>query len=85
MARYARVFCLAELVSVLNACGNDLTRANVMRHAASIRDQKLPMVLPGITISTGADDFAPIKQMQLSKFDGTTYLRFADVISRSEN
>jgi branched-chain amino acid transport system substrate-binding protein len=47
------------LISVLKACGNDLTRANVMRQAANIRDQKLPMVVPGITISTSVDDFAP--------------------------
>jgi hypothetical protein len=69
------------LISVLKACGDNLTRANVMRQAASTRDQKLPMVLPGITISTSADDFAPIKQMQLEKFDGTTWRLFGDVIS----
>jgi branched-chain amino acid transport system substrate-binding protein len=69
------------MISVLKACGDNLTRANVMRQAASIRDQKLPMMLPGITISTSADDFAPIKQMQLAKFDGTTWRTFGDVIS----
>jgi branched-chain amino acid transport system substrate-binding protein len=73
------------MVSVLKACGNDLTRANVMRQAANIRNQKLPMVLPGITISTTADDFAPIKQMQLAKFDGTIWKLFGEVISGSEN
>ena len=72
------------MVSVLRECGNDLTRANVMKQAANMRDQKLPMLLPGITISTSADDFAPIKQMQLAKFDGTTTWRlFGDVISGS--
>ena len=54
------------------ASGDNLTRENVMHQAASIHDLKLPMLLPGITIYTGADDFAPIKQMQLEKFDGTT-------------
>jgi branched-chain amino acid transport system substrate-binding protein len=54
-----------------------------MRQAANIRDQKLPMVVPGITISTSADDFAPIKQMQLSKFDGNTWRLFGGVISGS--
>jgi len=73
------------MVSVLKACGNDLTRANVMRQAANIRNQKLPMVLPGITISTTTDDFAPIKQMQLAKFDGTIWKLFGEVISGSEN
>ena len=69
------------MISVLKACGDNLTRANVMKQAANIRDQKLPMMLPGITISTSADDFAPIKQMQLQKFDGTTWRLFGDVIS----
>ena len=68
---------------VLRAYGNDLTRANVMKQAANINGQKLPMVLPGITISTSADDFAPIKQMQLAKFDGTTWRLFGEVISGS--
>ena len=71
------------LVAVLKACGNDLTRENVLKQAASIHDLKLPMLLPGITISTGPDDFAPIKQMQLEKFDGTTWKLFGEVISSS--
>ena len=71
------------LISALKACGNDLTRVNVMRQAANIRDEKLPMVLPGITISTSGDDFAPIKQMRLAKFDGTTWRLFGEVISGS--
>ena len=73
------------MISVLRACGDDLTRANVMRQAAGIRDQKLPMVLPGVTISTSANDFAPIKQMQMEKFDGTTWRLFGDVISAADN
>jgi len=56
---------------------------NVMKQAASIHDLKLPMLLPGITMSTSADNFAPIKQMQLMKFDGTTWRLFGDVISAS--
>ena len=71
------------LVTVLKASGDNLTRENVMRQAASIHDLKPPMLLPGITISTSADDFAPIKQMQLEKFDGTTFKLFGEVISGS--
>jgi branched-chain amino acid transport system substrate-binding protein len=56
---------------------------NVMRQAANIRDQKLPMLIPGIIISTSSDDFAPIKQMQLMKFDGNTWRPFGEVISGS--
>jgi branched-chain amino acid transport system substrate-binding protein len=56
-----------------------------MKQAASIHDLKLPMLLPGITVSTSADDFAPIKQMQLQKFDGATWRPFGEVISGSGN
>jgi branched-chain amino acid transport system substrate-binding protein len=52
-----------------------------MKQAASIHDLKLPMLLPGIIVSTSADDFAPIKQMQLQKWDGTTWQLFGEVIS----
>ena len=55
------------MVAVLKQCGNDLTRENLMKQAASIHDLKLPMLLPGITVSTSASDFAPIKQMQLQQ------------------
>ena len=68
---------------MLEQCGNNLTRENLMKRAASVHDLKLPMLLPGITVSTSADDFAPIKQMQLEKFDGTTWRLFGKVISGS--
>jgi branched-chain amino acid transport system substrate-binding protein len=78
------------LVAVLKACGDNLTRENVMKQAASIRDLKLPM-LKGqtpdldIVISTGADDYAPIKQMRLAKFDGAKWVAFGDLISAESN
>jgi len=71
------------MVGVLKAAGNNLTRENLMKQAASIHDEKLPMLLPGIMVSTSANDFAPIKQMQLMKWDGTTWKLFGDVISGS--
>jgi len=71
------------MVAVLRGCGDDLTRENVMKQAASLHNLKLPMVLPGITLSTSADDYAPMKQMQLMKFDGTTWKLFGDVLSGS--
>jgi branched-chain amino acid transport system substrate-binding protein len=73
------------MAAVLKSCGNDLSRTNVMWQAATIRDQKLPMLLPGISVSTSADDFAPIKQMQLAKFDGTIWKLFGNVLSGSED
>jgi branched-chain amino acid transport system substrate-binding protein len=60
------------MVTVLKQCGDNLTRENVMKQAASIHNLSLPMLLLGITASTSANDFAPLKQMQLMKFDGTT-------------
>jgi branched-chain amino acid transport system substrate-binding protein len=71
------------MVAVLKGCDDNLTRENLMKQAASIGDLQLPMLLPGIIISTGANDFRPIKQMQLQKFDGTTWQLFGDVISGS--
>ena len=69
------------MVHVLKAAGDNLTRENLMKQAASIHDLKLPMLLPGIIVSTSAEDFAPIKQMQLQKWDGTTWQLFGEVIS----
>ena len=71
------------MVGVLRACGNSLTRENVMKQAANQHDVTMPMLLPGITLSTSATDFAPIKQMQLERFDGTTWKLFGEVISAS--
>ena len=71
------------MVTVLKACGDELTREYIMKQAANIHDLKLPMLLPGITLSTSANDFAPIKQMQLQKFDGVTWKLFGEVISGS--
>jgi ABC-type branched-subunit amino acid transport system substrate-binding protein len=71
------------LVAVLKACGDNLTRENIRKQAASLHDLRLPMMLPGVTLSTSATDFAPIKQMQLERFDGTTWKLFGEVISAS--
>ena len=54
-----------------------------MKQAASLHNVKLPMLLPGITVSTNAIDFASIKQLQLEKFDGKTWKLFGEVISAS--
>jgi branched-chain amino acid transport system substrate-binding protein len=69
------------IVHVLERCGDDLTRANIMKEAASIKSLQLDGLLPGITINTSATDFAPIKQFQLRKFKGERWELFGDVIS----
>jgi branched-chain amino acid transport system substrate-binding protein len=73
------------MVAVLKASGDNLTRENVMRQAASLHDLQLPMLLPGVSISTSDADYAPIKQMQLQKFDGNSWKLFGEVISGSGN
>jgi branched-chain amino acid transport system substrate-binding protein len=69
------------LVHVLRQCGNDLSRENIMRQAANIRNLELPLLLPGIRINTGPNDFAPIEQSQLARFDGERWVLFGEVIS----
>ncbi len=71
------------MVDVLKAAGNNLTRENIMKQATSIHDEKLPMLLPGIVVSTSPTDYSPIKQMQLQKFNGKTWELFGSVISGS--
>jgi ABC-type branched-subunit amino acid transport system substrate-binding protein len=72
------------LVHVLEQCGDDLTRENVMRQAASIADLELPMLLPGVRIDTSADDYYPIESMMLAKFDGEKWVLFGEVIDASK-
>jgi branched-chain amino acid transport system substrate-binding protein len=75
-------FCAAAtMVQVLKQCGNDLSRENVMKQAASINDLELPMLLPGMKLNTSADNFYPIRQMQLSRFDGANWKLFGELIS----
>jgi ABC-type branched-subunit amino acid transport system substrate-binding protein len=69
------------MVHVLKKCGDDLTRANIMKQAASIESLELEGLLPGITINTSATDFAPIKQFQMRKFKGDRWVLFGDIIS----
>jgi len=69
------------LVQVLTQCGDELTRENVMRQAANLKNLRLGMLRPGITINTSPSDFAPIKQMQMQRFDGEAWEPFGPVIN----
>jgi branched-chain amino acid transport system substrate-binding protein len=69
------------LEHVLNACGDNLTRENVMKQAASIKDLELGGLLPGIKLNTSVTNFAPISQLQLTRFKGETWERFGDILS----
>ena len=69
------------LVAVLKQSGDNLTRDNVMKQAASLKNLELGMLLPGMRINTGPNDFAPIKQMQMEQFDGERFELFGPIMS----
>jgi len=69
------------LVQVLKQCGDDLTRENVMKQAASLKNFELGLLLPGITVNTSPTDHAPIEQWQLMRFQGETWQLFGEVIN----
>jgi branched-chain amino acid transport system substrate-binding protein len=68
------------MVQVLKQCGGDVTRENVMRQAAHL-DFELPMLLPGVKVSTSPTQYYPIREMQLARFNGKIYERFGEVIN----
>jgi branched-chain amino acid transport system substrate-binding protein len=69
------------MVEVLKQCGDDLTRANVMKQAAHLKDFEPDTLLPGIKINTSPTDFAPIKQLQMMRFKGEKWELFGDILS----
>jgi ABC-type branched-subunit amino acid transport system substrate-binding protein len=69
------------LIQVLKQCGDNLTRENIMKQAANLKDYRTEVLLPGIKINTSPTDFAPISQLQLMKFKGEKWELFGDVIS----
>ena len=78
--------CFAQtFVQVLKQCDDDLTRENIMKQAANLHDFRVPMLLPGITINTSPTDFAPIKQIQMGRFDGERWRLFGPLITGAVN
>jgi branched-chain amino acid transport system substrate-binding protein len=69
------------MVKVLQMCGDDLTRANIMKQAASLKDFEPDTLLPGIKINTSPTDFAPIKQLQMMRFKGEKWDLFGPIIT----
>ena len=69
------------MVQVLKQCGDNLTRENVMKQAANLKSFHSELMLPGIMVNTSPDDYFPIEQMQLMKFNGEAWERFGDVIT----
>jgi branched-chain amino acid transport system substrate-binding protein len=69
------------LHQVLRQCGDNLTRENVMRQAASMKGFAIDTLLPGVAISTSSQDFAPIQSVQLMRFNGSLWERFGEILS----
>ena len=65
----------------LKKCGDELTRDNLIRQATSLHGERLPMMLPGISISAKADDYAPFKTLRIAVFDGASWTLSGDPLS----
>jgi branched-chain amino acid transport system substrate-binding protein len=70
----------AILVPVLKQCGADLSRENIMRQAANLRDIELPLLLPGVKVNTSPTNYSPIRRMQLATFNGESWELFGEVL-----
>ena len=93
MAKYHPTAHLADLGNVsgytvstlmaetLRRCGDELTRANVMKQAASFQKFRVPMLLPGITVSTSPTDYFPVQAVQLQRFKDQSWQLFGEVLS----
>ena len=68
------------MLQVMKQCNGDFSRANVMKQAENLHDVEIPILLPGIKISTSPTDHRPIKAMQLQRWDGKTWARFGGLI-----
>jgi ABC-type branched-subunit amino acid transport system substrate-binding protein len=69
------------MVQVLKQCGDNLTRDNIMKQAANLKDFHSDLMLPGIKVNTSPDDYFPIEQMQLMRFNGESWELFGEIIS----
>ena len=69
------------MVHVLKGCGNELTRENLMKQAANIKNLKLPLLLTGMSLNTTPNDYFLVKQGQLGRFTGVQWQGFGEVLS----
>lgn len=80
-SNYAAGYMYANLMlAVLKACGNDFSSENIKRKAASLSDVKLPLLLPGVTVTTGPDDYLPFQQLRMRRFDGKSWIGMGELI-----
>lgn len=80
-SNYAAGYHYASLLmKVLSACKDDFSRENIMRQATSLHEVSLPLLLPGMTVSTGADDYLPFQQLRLRRFNGKSWVGFGEIL-----
>jgi branched-chain amino acid transport system substrate-binding protein len=72
-------------VEILRRCGDDLTRANVLRQATNLKGLKVSMLLDGITIQTTPENYAAIDQTRFAKFDGKNWVLFGDLVGKTQS
>jgi branched-chain amino acid transport system substrate-binding protein len=72
------------MIQVLQQCGNDLSRENVMRQAINLAPLEVPTLLPGIRVSTSPNNYKPVRHMQLQRWDGNSWVRFGRVIEGAD-
>jgi branched-chain amino acid transport system substrate-binding protein len=81
-ANYVFAYSVSFLMhQTLKNCGDELTHANVMKQAASFKKLRVPLLLPGIAVSTSATDFYPIQSVQLERFKGESWELFGEIMS----
>ena len=81
-ANYVFAYAVTSLMhETLRKCGDGLTRANLMRQAASHRALRVPLLLPGITVDTSPTDFYPVQSMRLARFKGESWELFGDIVT----
>jgi len=71
------------LMRVLEQCGGDFSRENIMHQVTNLKDVQVPVVLPGILVNTSPTDYHPIEQMQLQRWTGSTWKRFGGILEGS--
>jgi branched-chain amino acid transport system substrate-binding protein len=80
-SNYAAGYHFATLLmNVLTACKDDFSRDNIQRQAASLHEVPLPLLLPGMTVSTSSEDYLPFQQLRLRRFDGKSWVGFGDIL-----
>ena len=72
------------MMQVLKQCGGDFSRENMMKQATNLKDVEIPTLLPGIKVNTSPTNYHPIRQMQLQRWDGKSWVRFGDVIEGAD-